>query len=152
MQTTVHTITATLNKDIEINVVYNTIQVYTSYSEDKKTKYLTIKIEKEIEETESVIVVKNRITWLKLTILDVLCFLTNEPFILSDFDKTETVKGNLDKVNENIFFENGIDKIPDFKKMIQTWENSDEMQQKIMSNKLRLKRYQVIERSGKIWK
>ncbi len=45
MQSIIYTLTTEFKKDIEINIAYDNIRVFTSTSRIKKSKYLTIKIE-----------------------------------------------------------------------------------------------------------
>ena len=149
MQIAIHTITAELNKDIEINVSYDNAHVFTSYSEDKKTKYLSIKIKKEIGDTESLNVVEDSITWFKLLILDVFCYFSNEPLTLRDFYKSETVIGSFEKVEKNVFLVNGESVLSDLDKMIDLWEKADKKVKNDMIIKMRMNRYNIIEKSGK---
>lgn len=149
MQIAIHTITTELNKDIEVNIFYDNIHVFSSFSKDEKTKYLNIKIRTEIEDSECVVVVPDRINWLKLLILDVLCFLTNEPFTLADFYSSETVIGNFDKEEKTIFLVNGKNLLPDLEIMIEQWEKSDKKTRNVLIFKMRMKRYNIIEKSGK---
>ncbi len=119
MQIAIHTITTKLelNKDIEINITYDNVHVFTHSIKNRKC--LTIKIQEEIEESESLSVISDSLNWFKLSILDVLSYFTNEPFILADFYKSETSIGSLDKIEKNLFFVKGKDVLPELDKMLE---------------------------------
>ena len=145
MQPIIYTLATEFKKDIEINIAYDNIRVFTSNYLTKKSKYLIIKIEHDLE-------MKTKTHLLQLLILDVLTYLTNEPLCLIDFDKSQSINENLDKITKNVFLVQGKNKLADYNKLIKLWENSDIKQQKIMSNKIRMFRLNLLEKSDKKWK
>jgi hypothetical protein len=148
MQSVLYTIITNFEKNIEIDFQYSSAKILTFINTENK-KQLSITNQFEIDDSESINVVKDRSDYVNLIILDFLSYFTNTPLTLQEFYKSIAICDSLKKTDKNYFIVNGENIVSDVNGLFRYFEFSSFSEKEEIIKKFRLKRYDLIESNSK---